>query len=121
MAPNENIAATGSILTTFEVADKAMDIPLLNDVVSGVKKIADPISPYVEQTYNILKDKAKESLPEDVKEKVETTLSSIGSTIDNFACNGFDQLTAAVPSIKTTSSTFLMENTTELIENTKEV
>merc|ERR1712025_157493 len=119
-APNENIAA-GSILTTYKVADKAMDIPLVNDVVSGVKKIADPISPYVEQTYNILKDKAKESLPEDVKEKVETTLSSLGSTIDNFACIGLDQLTAAVPSINTTSSTDLMENTTELMENTKEL
>ena len=108
MAPNENIAARSN-LTTYKVVDKAMDIPLVNDVVSGVKKIADPISPYVGQTHNILKDKAKESLPEDVKEKVETTLSSIGSTIDNFACNGIDQLTAAVPSIKTTSSTFLME------------
>jgi len=53
--------------------------------------------------------------------KVETTLSSIGSTIDNIACNGLDQLTAAVPSIKITSSTDLMENTTELMENTKEV
>jgi len=119
MAPNENIAA-GSILTTYKVADKAMDIPLVNDVVSGVKKIADPISPYVEQTYNILKDKAKESLPEEVKEKVESTLGSLGSTIDNLACNGLDQLTTAVPSLKTTTSTELLENTNELMETTKE-
>jgi len=119
MAPNENIAA-GSILTTYKVADKAMDIPLVNDVVSGVKKIADPISPYVEQTYNILKDKAKESLSEEVKEKVESTLGSLGSTIDNLACNGLDQLTTAVPSLKTTTSTELLENTNELMETTKE-
>merc|ERR1712025_1431159 len=119
-APNENIAA-GSILTTYKVADKAMDIPLVNDVVSGVKKIADPISPYVEQTYNILKDKAKESLSEEVKEKVESTFGSLGSTIDNLACNGLDQLTTAVPSLKTTTSTELFENTNELMENTKEV
>merc|ERR1712142_612452 len=117
MAPNENIAA-GSILTTYKVADKAMDIPLVNDVVSGVKKIADPISPYVEQTYNILKDKAKESLSEEVK--VECTLGSLGSTIDNLACNGLDQLTTAVPSLKTTTSTELLENTNELMETTKE-
>jgi len=119
MAPNENIAA-GSILTTYKVADKAMDIPLVNDVVSGVKKIADPISPYVEQTYNILKDKAKESLSEEVKEKVESTLGSLGSTIDNLACNGLDQLTTAVPSLKTTTSTELLESTNELMETTKE-
>jgi len=119
MAPNENIAA-GSILTTYKMADKAMDIPLVNDVVSGVKKIADPISPYVEQTYNILKDKAKESLSEEVKEKVEITLGSLGSTIDNLACNGLDQLTTAVPSLKTTTSTELLENTNELMETTKE-
>jgi len=119
MAPNENIAA-GSILTTYKVADKAMDIPIVNDVVSGVKKIADPISPYVEQTYNILKDKAKESLSEEVKEKVESTFGSLGSTIDNLACNGLDQLTTAVPSLKTTTSTELFENTNELMETTKE-
>jgi len=119
MAPNENIAA-GNILTTYKMADKAMDIPLVNDVVSGVKKIADPISPYVEQTYNILKDKAKESLSEEVKEKVESTLGSLGSTIDNLACNGLDQLTTAVPSLKTTTSTELLENTNELMETTKE-
>jgi len=119
MAPNENIAA-GNILTTYKVADKAMDIPLVNEVVSGVKKIADPISPYVEQTYNILKDKAKESLSEEVKEKVESTLGSLGSTIDNLACNGLDQLTTAVPSLKTTTSTELLENTNELMETTKE-
>jgi len=119
MAPNENIAAR-SILTTYKVADKAMDIPLVNDVVSGVKKIADPISPYVEQTYNILKDKAKESLSEEVKEKVESTLGSLGSTIDNLACNGLDQLTTAVPSLKTTTSTELLESTNELMETTKE-
>merc|ERR1711872_950605 len=61
-----------------------------------------------------------ESLSEEVKEKVESTLGSLGSTIDHLACNGLDQLTTAVPSLKTTTSTELLENTNELMENTKE-
>merc|ERR1712098_799281 len=48
------------------------------------------------------------------------TLGSLGSTIDNLACNGLDQLTTAVPSLKTTTSTELLENTNELMETTKE-
>merc|ERR1711942_49873 len=63
---------------------------------------------------------AKESLPEEVQEKVESTLGSLGSTIDNLACNGLDQLKTAVPSLKTTTSTELLENTNELMETTKE-
>merc|ERR1711872_2177 len=61
-----------------------------------------------------------ESLSEEVKEKVESTLGSLGSTIDHLACNGLDQLTTVVPSLKTTTSTELLENTNELMENTKE-
>merc|ERR1712055_1016310 len=98
MAPNENIAV-GRVLTTYKVADKAMDIPVVNDVVSGVKKMADPITPYVEGTLKM------------VKEKVGSTLGSLGSKIDNLACNGLDQLTTAVPSLQTATTPELMENT----------
>merc|ERR1711942_423383 len=112
MAPNENIA-TGRVATTYKVADKAMDIPVVNDVVSGMKKMTDPIAPYVEETYNIVKGKAEESLSSEVKDKVGSTLGSLGSKIDNLACNGLDQLTTAVPSLQTVT-------TPELIENTKE-
>merc|ERR1712243_153318 len=112
MAPNENNGSV-RVQTTYKVADKAMDIPVVNDVLSGMKKMTDPIAPYVEETYNILKDKAKESLSEEVKEKVESTLGSLGSTIDNLACNGLDQLTTAVPSLQTVTTPELMENTKE--------
>merc|ERR1711970_51660 len=113
MAPNENIAV-GRVLTTYKVADKAMDIPVVNDVVSGVKKMADPITPYVEETLNIMKGKAEESLSPEVKEKVGSTLGSLGSKIDNLACNGLDQLTTAVPSLQTATTPELMENTKEV-------
>merc|ERR1712215_626185 len=110
MAPNENIAV-GRVLTTYKVADKAMDIPVVNDVVTGVKKMADPITPYVEGTLKMMKGKAEESLSPEVKEKVGSTLGSLGSKIDNLACNGLDQLTTAVPSLQTATTPELMENT----------
>jgi len=112
MAPNENIA-TGRVATTYKVADKAMDIPVVNDVVSGMRKMTDPIAPYVEETYNIVKGKAEESLSSEVKDKVGSTLGSLGSKIDNLACNGLDQLTSAVPSLQTVTTPELMENTKE--------
>merc|ERR1712055_571772 len=112
MAPNENIAV-GRVLTTYKVADKAMDIPVVNDVVTGVKKMADPIAPYVEGTLKMMKGKAEESLSPEVKEKVGSTLGSLGSKIDNLACNGLDQLTTAVPSLQTATTPELMENTKE--------
>merc|ERR1711875_105041 len=112
MAPNETIA-TGRVATTYKVADKAMDIPVVNDVVSGMKKMTDPIAPYVEETYNIVKGKAEESLSTEVKDKVGSTLGSLGSKIDNLACNGLDQLTTAVPSLQTVTTPELMENTKE--------
>merc|ERR1712013_895058 len=112
MAPNENIA-TGRVATTYKVADKAMDIPVVNDVVSGMKKMTDPIAPYVEETYNIVKGKAEVSLSSEVKDKVGSTLGSLGSKIDNLACNGLDQLTTAVPSLQTVTTPELMENTKE--------
>merc|ERR1711942_438402 len=112
MGPNENIA-TGRVATTYKVADKAMDIPVVNDVVSGMKKMTDPIAPYVEETYNIVKGKAEESLSSEVKDKVGSTLGSLGSKIDNLACNGLDQLTTAVPSLQTVTTPELMENTKE--------
>jgi len=112
MAPNENISV-GRVMTSYKVADKAMDIPVVNDVVSGVKKIAEPITPYVEETLNIMKSKAHESLSPGVQEKVGSTLGSLGSKIDDLACNGLDQLTTAVPSLQTAT-------TPELVENTKE-
>merc|ERR1711970_1010662 len=113
MAPNENIAV-GRVLTTYKVADKAMDIPVVNDVVTGVKKMADPITPYVEGTLKMMKGKAEESLSPEVKEKVGSTLGSLGSKIDNLACNGLDQLTTAVPSLQTATTPELMENTKEV-------
>jgi len=112
MAPNENIAV-GRVLTTYKVTDKAMGIPVVNDVVSGVKKMADPITPYVEGTLKMMKGKAEESLSPEVKEKVGSTLGSLGSKIDNLACNGLDQLTTAVPSLQTATTPELMENTKE--------
>merc|ERR1711970_788140 len=112
MAPNENIAV-GRVLTTYKVADKAKDIPVVNDVVTGVKKMADPITPYVEGTLKMMKGKAEESLSPEVKEKVGSTLGSLGSKIDNLACNGLDQLTTAVPSLQTATTPELMENTKE--------
>jgi len=78
-----------------------------------VKKIADPVAPYVGETFSILQGKVKDSLSEDIRDRVGSTLGSLGSSLDNLACNGLDQLTTAVPSLKTTT-------TPEMVENTKE-
>jgi len=112
MAPNESIA-TESRVTTYKVVDKAMDIPIVNDVVMGLKKIADPITPYVEGTLKIVKDKADSSLSENMRGKVGSTLESFGSAIDDLACNGLDHLTTAVPSLQKITSTELIENSKE--------
>merc|ERR1719402_103964 len=56
---------------------------------------------------------AEESISPEVKEKVGSTLGSLGSKIDNLACNGLDQLTTAVPSLQTATTPELMENTKE--------
>lgn len=112
MAPNDNIAVD-QVTATYKLADKAMGIPVVNEVVSEVKKIADPFTPYVEGTLKMLKNKAESSLSEKVKGKVGSTLESLGSSIDDLACNGLDQLTTAVPSLHTTSTSELMENTRE--------
>merc|ERR1719186_2247668 len=112
MAPNETVYAE-SVISTYKLADKAMGIPIVNDVVLGVKKIAEPVSPYVGETFSILQEKVKDSLSEDVRDRVGSTLGSLGSSLDNLACNGLDQLTTAVPSLQTTT-------TPEMVENTKE-
>ena len=112
MAPNETIYSE-SMSSSYKMVDKALGIPIVNDVVLGVKKIADPVAPYVEETFSILQEKVKDSLSEDVRDRVGSTLGSLGSSLDNLACNGLDQLTAAVPSLQTTT-------TPEMVENTKE-
>jgi len=112
MAPNETVYAE-SVISTYKLADKAMGIPIVNDVVLGVKKIAEPVAPYMGETFSILQEKVKDSLSEDVRDRVGSTLGSLGSSLDNLACNGLDQLTTAVPSLQTTT-------TPEMVENTKE-
>merc|ERR1712055_973999 len=67
----------------------------------------------VEGTIKMMKGKAEASLSPEVKEKVGLTLGSLGSKIDNLACNGLDQLTTAVPSLQTATTPELMENTKE--------
>ena len=112
MAPNETIFAE-STSSSYKLADKAMGIPIVNNAVLGVKKLADPVAPYVGESFSILQKKVKDSLSEDVRDRVGSTLGSLGSSLDNLACNGLDQLTAAVPSLQTTT-------TPEMVENTKE-
>merc|ERR1712055_169959 len=67
----------------------------------------------VEGTIKMMKGKAEASLSPEVKEKVGLTLGSLGSKIDNLACNGLDHLTTAVPSLQTATTPELMENTKE--------
>merc|ERR1719422_3028746 len=95
------------------MVDKALGIPIVNDMVLGVQKIADPVAPYVGETFSILQEKVKDSLSEDVRDRVGSTLGSLGSSLDNLACNGLDQLTAAVPSLQTTPTPEMLENTKE--------
>merc|ERR1712025_69049 len=90
-----------------------MGIPIVNDVVLGVKKFADPVAPYVGESFSILQKKVKESLSEDVRDRVGSTLGSLGSSLDNLACNGLDQLTTAVPSLQTTTTPEMLESTKE--------
>merc|ERR1711925_22372 len=61
-----------------------------------------------EEGMRIIKDKADESMSENLKGKVGSCVSSL----DSLACNGLDQLTSAVPSLRSA--------TPELVEATKE-
>jgi len=108
MAPRESETGGVRISRSFKVADKAMDIPVVNDAVSEVTKITAPIAPYLEEGMRIIKDKAGESMSENLKDKVGSCVSSL----DSLACNGLDQLTTAVPSLRSA--------TPELVETTKE-
>merc|ERR1719402_2023621 len=90
-----------------------MDIPVVKDVVSEVMKFTDPFTPYVEGSFKMLKDKADSSLSDHMKDKVGSTLGSLGSTLDDIACNGLEHLTTAVPSLHTTTTTELKEITRE--------
>merc|ERR1712202_76336 len=88
--------------------DKALDLPVVSDAVSEITKITAPIAPYLEEGIRIIKDKADESLSESIKDKVGSCVTSL----DPLACDGLDQLTSAVPSLRSA--------TPDLVETTKE-
>merc|ERR1712183_695577 len=88
--------------------DKALDLPVVSDYWSEVAKITAPIAPYLEEGIKIIKDKADESLSEAIKDKVGSCVTSL----DTLACDGLDQLTSAVPSLRSP--------TPDLVETTKE-
>merc|ERR1719186_1647213 len=70
--------------------------------------ITAPIAPYLEEGMKIIKDNADESLSEAIKDKVGSCVTSL----DTLACDGLDQLTSAVPSLRSP--------TPDLVETTKE-
>merc|ERR1712183_95339 len=88
--------------------DKALDLPVVSDYWSEVAKITAPIAPYLEEGMHIIKDKADGSLSEAIKDKVGSCVTSL----DTLACDGLDQLTSAVPSLRSP--------TPDLVETTKE-
>merc|ERR1712183_1122974 len=76
--------------------DKALDLPVVSDYWSEVAKITAPIAPYLEEGMKIIKDK----------------VGSCVTSLDTLACDGLDQLTSAVPSLRSPSP--------DLVETTKE-
>merc|ERR1719233_1479075 len=56
---------------------------------------------------------ADSSLSDHMKDTVGSTLGSLGSTLDDIACNGLEHLTTAVPSLHTTTTTELKDITRE--------
>jgi len=99
MAPQES--------TTYMFVERAMDIPVVNDVVSEVTKLTDPISPFIQEGFKIIKDKATQSMSQDVQSKVGSCVESL----DSYACAGLETLTTTVPVLTST--------TPELLETTK--
>jgi len=99
MAPQES--------TTYMFVGKAMDIPVVNDVVYEVSKFTEPISPFIQEGFKIIKDTAAQSMSEDVQSKVGSCVNSL----DSYACAGLDTLTTTVP--------VLNSATPELLETTK--
>jgi len=99
MAPQES--------TTYMFVERAMDIPVVNDVVSEVTKLTDPISPFIQEGFKIIKDTATQSMSQDVQSKVGSCVHSL----DSYACAGLDTLTTTVPVLNST--------TPELLETTK--
>jgi len=99
MAPQES--------TTYMFVERAMDIPVVNDVVSEVTKFTDPISPFIQEGFKIIKDTATQSMSQDVQSRVGSCVNSL----DSYACAGLETLTTTVPVLNST--------TPELLETTK--
>jgi len=114
MAPRESDNVV-RISRTFKVAGKAMDIPVVSDAVTEVTKITAPIAPYLEEGMRIIKDKAGESMSENMKE----TVGSCVSSLDSLACTGLDQLTSAVPSLRSATPE-LVETASTFLDNIQE-
>merc|ERR1712096_318398 len=144
MAPVELDTIPRDVITPtayLKSVDKAFELPLVTDTYNEISKLAGPISPYVETVKNIatpyvekispmvesgfitIKSTAEENivskLPEgtadNIKSKLDSAKEQVASAVDNLdtlVCQGFDQLTTRVPALK--------ENTTELVETTKD-
>merc|ERR1712096_84692 len=144
MAPVELDTIPRDVITStayLKSVDKAFELPLVTDTYNEISKLAGPISPYVETVKNIatpyvekispmvesgfitIKSTAEENivskLPEgtadNIKSKLDSAKEQVVSAVDNldtFVCQGLDQLTTRVPALK--------ENTTELVETTKD-
>merc|ERR1712096_35308 len=144
MAPVELDTIPRDVITPtayLKSVDKAFELPLVTDTYNEISKLAGPISPYVETVKNIatpyvekispmvesgfitIKSTAEENivskLPEgtadNIKSKLDSAKEQVASAVDNldtFVCQGLDQLTTRVPALK--------ENTTGLVETTKD-
>jgi len=96
------------------VVDRAMEIPVVNDAWSAATSLASTC-PYVDYMCSCVKHtaenigcKAEDILPEGVKDKVQSVVSSL----DSLACTGLCKLTHYIPRLTTP--------TPELLEDAKE-
>jgi len=99
---------------TFKVVDRAMEIPVVNDAWSAATSLTSAC-PYVDSMCSCVKHtasnlgcKAEDILPEGVKDKVQSVVSSL----DSLACTGLCKLTHYIPRLTTP--------TPELLKDAKE-
>ena len=140
MPPVEIDSIPRYVVAPLKIVDKAMKLPLVSDTYNQVSKLAQPLTPYVETIKNVaspymeklspmvesgfisIKTKAEENilpqLPEGTTDNLQAKLDSAKEqlasaygNLDSLACEGLENLTSKVPSLK--------EATPELFETSK--
>jgi len=119
----------------YKIVNKVFELPIINDVYSEAQKLSSYIpmestmsqlSPMVENVTTTIKTSAEENLlpripgdlAETIQKNVNVVLEQVNSMVgnlDNLACNGMDQLTEKVPTLKEATPMFVESTKTSFV------